>query len=931
MSGRHAKTPFDLLLRDLSGRPEGTRVVLVLDPDRLIEWSRAITDSQGRAWQVVLYRGDDVATRRAWQKAWESGSPLCFALARPEGDDEPLDASYLADLVSRAEGDILDLSLTGYFHALFPRVNPPENVLREYGREFVANGAGFMRSYPMLKERWGEPDSWSRGQFLAALLLSRYEDLSLPEVWCDEVEPAGFAAHVVWLLCQDQFQPEDLRLLRDVCWESSRIARGCPELSWVDVQQDAVDAFRKEVAAFLVLRRALCKCVPQHLDALLRAKLRFTTFDPEAAAPLADEIIRLLQTEDRWPAIQRMADSYLDPTKMSSVAALVEANSGTVHELITSGEVPAAFVRHFLRRMLMQRFQGSAAWPNWIAGLWDRTDGRLRDRTESESERACASLAYAVNGLAWVEMKLDSVIPNFSSAEALLDWYVSEQLHRLEYVAAESFAKLEGIDDDELHSAGYAFIMKAPDGLRYQVREFLNDLDRRLAVFVAADTQRFLNGPRSAIRIIPNLLRSGRRPAKQRVWILVLDGMRYDTWDQVVRPLLLDHFEIVDGQDKAYFSLLPSKTDIARRGLLAASLGKDWKNFYAKPTKDERVLAARAMGVSQQDFDQKVSFVTDAETTEAREKLRYSEAAARELNVLIYPISDDLGHYHNDTLASLNEKIRQQLVTQQGRRGIIDDLRRRVLPEDLVLVTSDHGFQELFPEEQIEISRLDARNAGGSDEDVVYRYLKLPTPPALPADACMRLDWEEQDHTGRKIRVPYMLAVGGNWFQRERGRPTRFSHGGVSLAEMTIPGTLLRPIRAKRARIEFIDLPHELSVEEDAVASFSFDLVNSGNVESAYAITVKTNTGKQLVNRQGVLPPAQRQQIKLRVTGEYSLDANRNVVPSKTTTAIILTLEHTDLGERMAAPDHGRQVITVNVAPKAAKLDTTALSAFDDV
>ena len=82
----------------------------------------------------------------------------------------------------------------------------------------------------------------------------------------------------------------------------------------------------------------------------------------------------------------------------------------------------------------------------------------------------------------------------------------------------------------------------------------------------------------------------------------------------------------------------------------------------------------------------------------------YSPDDLRDINVLIYPISDDLGHYHNDTLAALNEKVRSQLVSQQGMRGIIDDLRRRVQPTDLVLITSDHGFQELFPEDAVTIS-----------------------------------------------------------------------------------------------------------------------------------------------------------------------------------------------------------------------------------
>ena len=47
----------------------------------------------------------------------------------------------------------------------------------------------------------------------------------------------------------------------------------------------------------------------------------------------------------------------------------------------------------------------------------------------------------------------------------------------------------------------------------------------------------------------------------------------------------------------------------------------------------------------------------------------YTSDDLRDINVLIYPISDDLGHHHNDTLAALNEKVRSQLVSEQGCAG----------------------------------------------------------------------------------------------------------------------------------------------------------------------------------------------------------------------------------------------------------------------
>src|SRR5262245_7501604 len=115
MSRKKPKTPNELLQHNLSTRPQGTRCVLVLDPDRIVEFGRTLTDDKGRSWEVVIYRGDDVVTRRAWQRAWGGEHPLALALSRGEGDDSVLDAGSIADLVSRAEGEIVDLSMLGYF------------------------------------------------------------------------------------------------------------------------------------------------------------------------------------------------------------------------------------------------------------------------------------------------------------------------------------------------------------------------------------------------------------------------------------------------------------------------------------------------------------------------------------------------------------------------------------------------------------------------------------------------------------------------------------------------------------------------------------------------------------------------------------------------------------------------------------------------
>src|SRR6516165_2389089 len=103
MSRKRPERPDELLRRQLGTRPQGTRCALAFDPDRLVEVGRTLLDETGRSWEVVPYRGDDVATRRAWERARAGANPILLLLTRPEGDESLLDASGIADVLGRAE------------------------------------------------------------------------------------------------------------------------------------------------------------------------------------------------------------------------------------------------------------------------------------------------------------------------------------------------------------------------------------------------------------------------------------------------------------------------------------------------------------------------------------------------------------------------------------------------------------------------------------------------------------------------------------------------------------------------------------------------------------------------------------------------------------------------------------------------------------
>ena len=100
--------------------------------------------------------------------------------------------------------------------------------------------------------------------------------------------------------------------------------------------------------------------------------------------------------------------------------------------------------------------------------------------------------------------------------------------------------------------------------------------------------------------------------------MLIFDGMRFDSWETVVKPLLAEFFTI---QDAPYFCVLPSFTVYARIALLAGALPTEWKGFKGTYSDNEQQLFAVNMGLTAQEAKTKLRFVTEADTTKARAKL----------------------------------------------------------------------------------------------------------------------------------------------------------------------------------------------------------------------------------------------------------------------------------------------------------------------
>src|SRR5262249_17386750 len=155
-----------------------------------------------------------------------------------------------------------------------------------------------------------------------------------------------------------------------------------------------------------------------------------------------------------------------------------------------------------------------------------------------------------------VEERLLTSLPKFGNPEALLDWYVKTSHHSLEMDVTQAFHHLEACGDEQTLETGTQYLLGGPfdldpseESLKGRVRSRLDELDHALAEFVRPDPVNFARGPRSALGLLSGQLLDAVAQITDgelngRIWVLLFDGMRYDTWEVVVQPLLAEHFAI---------------------------------------------------------------------------------------------------------------------------------------------------------------------------------------------------------------------------------------------------------------------------------------------------------------------------------------------------------------------------------------------------
>lgn len=266
---------------------------------------------------------------------------------------------------------------------------------------------------------------------------------------------------------------------------------------------------------------------------------------------------------------------------------------------------------------------------------------------------------------------------------------------------------------------------------------------------------------------------------KKKAVILIFDGLRTDAWEEIVKPVLEEQFDVVESEPAS--AILPSETWLSRKAIAAGCMPI---NFTA--TTENKLLEA---GLKQHlDLDVKFKVIIDDDDRESGISVRYESEL---IDYVVFSFTDKNLHNTKDALAMVYEhKVRA--IVQEDVRSILRELPKEVQ----VFVTSDHGFTPIT-ETEFEVDEDKVHH----NSDVKFRVGRLRYPlddkdvqngVMFKADEMLvPTESKKKSNTFKQFLFPRP----GITLKRPTAAPRteRYTHGGLSMAECLIPLHKLEP------------------------------------------------------------------------------------------------------------------------------------------
>ena len=809
-------------MRVLADASTQAQIILVYDPDGVTQGKNQVTDAKGRDWACLHYWRNllDVSLRFRGRLA---GSRALVCVVPPDGAGR-VDLSYLPDVIGSVE-KVIDLSLSGIIRFCEPRMFLPSAALERYKSLLTGNLTATLRALRDAQDdKKGAP--LTEIDIQAAALQAAAPELT-GGVLSRKVRQG--TEGLLQLLFTPLASPEAEALLRRYL---ANVLANNPRLTaWFQAERDDIalvtyaalilKALNKPVTAFNIRGLGVDRQCSETLLPEMADVAAIMKKDPK----LAEQACKLAET-----GLPRYAEHRLLDAAAESAVPL--------HSLVE--ELPGRLGRQLLRRQFLSALKSDIL-PDWVVEceqIWK----------PSTQERSVDPVRELVALTASIEARLRQQTSAIGSIESLAESYVDSGAATLEYDLWKANVVASQTQDRELLAAWDDVRPR----LRKRIRERLLELDSTLDDLIGRNAQAFLDNKRTVAHVVPDMLTrpSNAPPNVHRLWFIVFDGMRWDMWERVVRPALEAHFTV--SLVSPYLAMVPSTTKVSRTSLFAAQPPDNWKGIQGTYTEAEDSLAANTFGLMPATWRSQLSLIS--RTEDRQDEVRGVMAAdeRRLYTLLIFNISDDWTHHEQADPYQFGRMFATLLDT------VLPSLRMLVDDRDIILVSSDHGFLELSPEDAVEVaSDLHESSQGrgvGNVGDISYRYTR-----SVPVEGAVQIPFK---HLGT-----YYVATRHDWFCRPGGTYTRYAHGGISLSELVVPAAVLvkRPVDKHPLVLRWQKIPQSLVLCEDEPGTV--ELVLSYDGDEAVRFTLRSTLSEVSPSR-GSIQPGAALQVTLDVSPE---------------------------------------------------------------
>lgn len=435
-----------------------------------------------------------------------------------------------------------------------------------------------------------------------------------------------------------------------------------------------------------------------------------------------------------------------------------------------------------------------------------------------------------------------------------------KKVNRLEYflsalerlVGSGDFLPRAEVELPSAFSNALSRIRQSVRTMSDEVQTGLDDMNLRFQEMVVAqypDWTQHDGDVRLTSQFIRRCLKSHWDPQTEKAVLLVFDGLRYDIWDEFLRPMFEDRMQVL--KEYPGCSLLPSETHITRKAISAGAFADE---FDTRSSEGDllRTALKREMGY------QGAVEVVQPNAMGTGETVRYR---AGNLDVMIFELCDkELHKIQNKTLPDGREVPGRPLafIYEQHIKNIVDTevmgILRGLEAGTKVFITADHGFGRI-PRERVRIetgwlnevndcvylncwlreSLADVHAPAKVRENVweiPVAKLRLPSTQTAQ-DAKTKTSWQKKFSSVVFPKTGYALARPGANFN-----PDAYSHGGVSVQELMIPmvAMVVRPKEEGLINVEEITGPAE--VVEGQEAEFRLRLGRAGGTGSTDELRV---------------------------------------------------------------------------------------------